>query len=108
MGCDSYILSIGPFSKNILEYCDYPEGYYNQENEGAIVINQFCNAPTTSTSKELAELFGVDIYDCTTHEIKEENIDWDGIKSTYFTTEDFEALKILIKLDHKLYFIPEC
>lgn len=108
MGCDSYILTIGPFSRDIIEYMDYDEDWYG-DNEGAMVTARFGDMPTTGTSSELADILGVKMKDVTTHCLNVSTIDWSEVISFgYFEDVEIEGMLALAARGFMFFFMPEC
>lgn len=63
MGATSYLLAIGPFSRSIEKHLDYPSNWYENTSEGTKVTSSVFHAETSSSSRELAEFFGIEFSD---------------------------------------------
>ena len=70
MGAEAKIIGFGPYKKEYLEsegLLPYGNGYYDNVEEGTIIIVEFCNCNTTAQSEELATVCAADLRDFSTH-----------------------------------------
>lgn len=70
MGMDAELICFGPKKVLALTEClDYPDEYYSDVNDNAIVTGTIAFANTTNQSKLLAEICNVEPWDLGNHRI---------------------------------------
>ena len=69
MGMDACVLAVGPFGDKVRDMLDYPEDYYEDVKDGAIVTKHLFTCNTTDQSKQLAAALGIDAWNFNTHNI---------------------------------------
>jgi hypothetical protein len=74
MGLDSKVLAIIPFQQSIKHMLSYDQSQYANVKDGQRVTATIFSMPTTSTSRELAEILGVTLGDVSTYQLTPGNI----------------------------------
>lgn len=107
------IIAVGPYSRQFVDYLEYPLRVYDQLNEGAIITERlFGILEGSSMSRKLAGLLGIhDPWDFNQHKIKNENIDLVGLREFAELYDnympDFNKLVILKDFGFEFHFRPE-
>ena len=116
MGADSQIIGFGPFKKELIgmDLLPYPDDFYfNNMEEGTIIIVGFCACNTTAQSEELAKSCGTDLRDFSTHYLgRGEGIKFNELNDMVehsgiaeWTDKDVDNLDYLVKLGTFRFFL---
>jgi hypothetical protein len=62
MSIQANLIGFGPFSKDIAKYLDYPEEWYKETDEGAIVMVTLFQCEVRSAVEALAEALGIESF----------------------------------------------
>src|SRR5688572_8676409 len=82
MGMRAEIIAIGPFTKEVAEFLDYPAERYNATPEGAIISRRLFGIGEGSTASRLfAKHLGIsNVWDFNQHKLDNRNIDFVGLR----------------------------
>jgi hypothetical protein len=115
MGADAEIIGFGPFSKDFLgmDILEYPDGFYNDVEEGKIIIVQFCHCNTSEQSRWLAEACKTELGDFNGHYLgRGAKIDFDELHALLkeggiaeWTEKDLFNLDYLVSLGTFRFFL---
>lgn len=106
------IIAIGPFSRDIVGFLEYPKPYYENTREGAIVnLTLFGIVEGTALSTQFAKIFGVmDPWDFNQHQINGHAIDFEALHDFVKTYKEYEKdakkLEVLSKHGFEFHFAP--
>jgi hypothetical protein len=106
------IIAIGPYSKSIVEFMEYPETVYASTRDGAILTRRlFGIYEGSSLSREFATLFGInDPWDFNQHQIDNSKINIPGLRAFVQLYEQYDhdlvILEALIGAGFELHFCP--
>lgn len=112
MGMCAEVIAIGPFSKSIAKYLEYPEKHYESTRQGVIVsCIMFGISEGNSVSREFAGCLGItNAWDFNQHHIDNTKIDIIALRE--FATKygeysgDVQALISLMKSGFEFHFVP--
>ena len=90
MGLCAEVIAVGPFSDNIVDVLEYPNGYHRIVKPGAIITESlFVIYEGSTVSRERARLLGIsDVWDFNQHKIDNENINEAGLREFVIDFED--------------------
>lgn len=109
MGCTAEIITFGQYNKRIADFLMYPRAYYSDCNK-YLVIGYICDVNSTTESQELAEIFGMELWDFTTHIKKNPTVDIERLLELlnigqYGKEADDMRNKIKLFIELEFYFI---
>lgn len=112
MGLCAEVLAIGPFSKSIVKYLEYPSEFYSNTKEGSRIIEHlFGIIEGSSLSREFAGYLGVtDVWNFNQHKLdpkkfnKESLLEFVSLYNEY--KKDLEALFAFEQLGFEFHFLP--
>ena len=108
------LLAFGQFKKSIVGCLDYPVDYYDHMKEDKVVITTVFYCVTNQASIELANAFGIKVWDFNTHYISNKRIICDDVVNKIiealesgYSDADLETACIRFKelIDAGLHFI---
>lgn len=106
MGMSAEIMAMGPFSRSIVRYLEYPEDFYKDTREGVVVLRRlFTVYEGSGTSRKLATCFGIEAWDFNQHHLDPMRVDLDTIREM-FDVRDVCAFLALRDAGFQFYFIP--
>ena len=59
MGMEAELYAIGPYSKDVAPFLDYPASFYEDTPEGAVIITTVASCVSSVGSNGLAEALGI-------------------------------------------------
>ncbi len=108
MGMYAEVIAIGPFSKEIIPHLEYPESYYKDTKDGAIVnVTLFGVSEGSTLGHELARCLGVSNgWDFNQHKIDNSKIDAKSLRHfvSIYTDYDDDAEDLLALKDKGFQF----
>jgi hypothetical protein len=110
MGMQAYITGVGYFNKALKDLLEYQGDYYNNVQDGALILSDLTVACATSArSRDLAEALRVNIDDPTTWWINNPNrvaqIDVEALK-TVLGIDEFKTVMTAWEHGFNLFFRP--
>lgn len=105
MGLDAQLVAIGPFSEDILSALEYPQQYYAGVGVGDTVITNVFVAPTSVTSRQLAEAFGIGAMDLGRHDFTAIAANC-SLLTEVFGEANVSQYVLLVKHGFRFYYLP--
>lgn len=111
MGMSGQIIAIGAFSRKLVEHLPYDASLFDKTTEGArIAIDVFGMMPGSSSSRSLAECFGVNPWKFDEHKLDLSKLDMDRllrlVDERLVTNKQVSRFNALANHGFVFYFMP--
>ena len=105
MGLDAQLIAIGPFTRSLIPFLEYPADFYASVPEAATIVENFYTCLTSDESHRLAAAFGVGALELHRHALDSGAADL-VMLAALWDPDTVEAFRHIRNAGFQFYYLP--